>query len=589
MNGEAGSAPVRDHSSGAAWLFLLVWATSLVTIIFEFVERLGFNPTDDGFVLAQTYRILHGQIPHRDFISPRPVGSPLLHTIDFTIPLPLLEATRLIGLVEIVAYTVLFALFVFDRPVRSWRGWQYGVVTIAVFVNVHVFPVMGWPTIDGLLFIAAGLMLLRTGTRRPFRGATYSGLALFGLSAVMKQSFYPVPLLGFVWATYLWSGRRRGEESQVSVLLSFACSVAPLTIYGIAIASLGGWHQMMLQTTNLPPFDLHGMFFVITGVLSGTVFAALIVALAGFIYFSGLHPSSSSKTTRDTAIDVWIRIVATVSIAAVPLSQHFAGPDHGTWATQLFWALTFLLIADLVVERRVDWIGIAMFGVASTIMLSWGYPTPSLVGGSIMVWLFDRVWTGVRIERTSVQRYLAASTVVAVVVISLAAVHAGRTYPYYDKPATLLTDSLETVAPGLAGIRTNPTTAAYMTDISSCLARFPADSVAVLPDNPIIYPALHLVDPFPIDWMWPPEYRSSPERLVDAARALDTRGNYLVLFQPVDAFSLSTFSKSDLQRRVGTLPRFNDLLRTIDSMLDHGTHIRCGFFVGRYSRAAPRP
>ena len=40
---------------------------------------IGFNPTDDGFTLAYSRRLLEGQVPHRDFILLRPALSPLLH------------------------------------------------------------------------------------------------------------------------------------------------------------------------------------------------------------------------------------------------------------------------------------------------------------------------------------------------------------------------------------------------------------------------------------------------------------------------------------------------------------------------------
>ena len=33
---------------------------------------MGFNPTDDGFILAYSRRVLNGQIPHLDFISHSP-------------------------------------------------------------------------------------------------------------------------------------------------------------------------------------------------------------------------------------------------------------------------------------------------------------------------------------------------------------------------------------------------------------------------------------------------------------------------------------------------------------------------------------
>lgn len=39
----------------------------------------GFNPTDEGIVLAGARRILAGQIPHRDFIFIRPALSMVLH------------------------------------------------------------------------------------------------------------------------------------------------------------------------------------------------------------------------------------------------------------------------------------------------------------------------------------------------------------------------------------------------------------------------------------------------------------------------------------------------------------------------------
>jgi hypothetical protein len=59
------------------------------------LRSLGFNPTDDGYVLAQASRVLSGQVPHRDIASPRPLGSALLHVSTCFLPLPLFEATRL--------------------------------------------------------------------------------------------------------------------------------------------------------------------------------------------------------------------------------------------------------------------------------------------------------------------------------------------------------------------------------------------------------------------------------------------------------------------------------------------------------------
>src|SRR5947209_7722457 len=81
----------------------------LVAWLFGTTANVGFNPTDDGYVLSQAYRILHGAVPHKDLISPRPLGSAVIHLVDFLVPLPLLEASRLVALAEVVGSSFLFA------------------------------------------------------------------------------------------------------------------------------------------------------------------------------------------------------------------------------------------------------------------------------------------------------------------------------------------------------------------------------------------------------------------------------------------------------------------------------------------------
>lgn len=57
-------------------LILLGVLASVAHLLFS---PLGFNPTDDGFVLAMSRRLLEGEVPHRDFISIRPVASAVFH------------------------------------------------------------------------------------------------------------------------------------------------------------------------------------------------------------------------------------------------------------------------------------------------------------------------------------------------------------------------------------------------------------------------------------------------------------------------------------------------------------------------------
>ena len=72
------------------FLTLLLFAgTVILYTLMGIIPSEGFNPSDDGVILAQSYRLLQGQIPHLDFISIRPIGSAVFHSIHFISPLPL--------------------------------------------------------------------------------------------------------------------------------------------------------------------------------------------------------------------------------------------------------------------------------------------------------------------------------------------------------------------------------------------------------------------------------------------------------------------------------------------------------------------
>src|SRR5689334_22289340 len=87
----------------------VAWPVALIAAVYAVVGRLGFYPSDEGLVQAYAWRILHGEVPHRDFISPLPLGSALIHLADFAVPGPLFEVSRVIALSEYVAYSMVFA------------------------------------------------------------------------------------------------------------------------------------------------------------------------------------------------------------------------------------------------------------------------------------------------------------------------------------------------------------------------------------------------------------------------------------------------------------------------------------------------
>jgi hypothetical protein len=553
----------------------LLWASALVFGVFQIVERLGFSPTDDGYVLAQSYRILHGQVPHRDFISVFPAGSPALHVLDFAVPLPLLEATRLVGLI----YTVLFSVLVYDRPVRSWAVWQYGATTVALLVNMHEFPVMGWPTIDALLLVSLGLWVMRLALDHRRVGSVYLAFVVLGVAGLMKQSFLPAPLLGFLFVA---TSRPRENRTQIRWWIAAGMSVLPLAVYVASIAWFGAAGAMWVQTTHLGP-TFQRIFLFLPDATSKATFTCLLVALGAFLLTrsKGFPEGRTSKL-----LAFLVRIALTAVLIGVPISQKFAG-SNGTWATQFFWALLAYMIVDGWTNASIDWTAVTLLGVAAMTESSVGYATPGLVGGSLLLCFACRIWHGVQIDSES-RRSLFAMAALALMIFGAITLHDIRTYPYADLPVDNLNSTLTPVARGLAGIRTNETTFTYMRQMVACIRRYPASSVAVVPDNAVIYPVLHVRNPFPLDWLYPPVYEGSEKMILDAARRLNRAGDYLILFQPVRAFLLPYNTPQSLVQRIGSVIREQPLLAEIAKTLSTGSPVSCGSFVGRYSAKPTR-
>ena len=85
----------------------------LIVSFWWFRALYGFNPSDDGFILSQSWRIVHGEIPHVDFTSPRPLGSAYLHAPFALLPIAMLALSRLL---------VVFQFFWIAKMTKSCSG-----------------------------------------------------------------------------------------------------------------------------------------------------------------------------------------------------------------------------------------------------------------------------------------------------------------------------------------------------------------------------------------------------------------------------------------------------------------------------------
>jgi hypothetical protein len=578
--GEVAATGSPARGTRIRWLAHAGWVTALSAWATARVGRFGFHPSDQGFLLALSWRTLHGEVPHRDVVSARPLGSAVLHVVDFLLPGPLFLMSSLVAMAEIVITTIALAVLLTGCPMARWGPWRTGLVAATALVNLHTFPLMAWHTIDGMLLTALGWASLDSGIRSGRRRLRVAGLLLLGFAALTKQSFAFAPLVGLIML--LVRHRGRGAAAEALCLVAF-----PLLYLGMvtmagglpdAVAQLSGargaWFDRLftIWTAEQPREDLLW--------LAGCGTALLVLHALRWRYHAVAEAAMLPVITL--AVLLTLSVVAAGGLAR-----------SGDWAVILLWTLLFAAVPRGLAEQRVPWRALAVASLAWMSSLSWGNDSPTLLGGTLalgVLWLLTRDLPGYRLQplpgRPSPHLEAMVAGLAAVLVVNQFLTDSHDAAPYRDRPQGELHHDLGSVDPSLAGIRTNINTYRYVEQIRACVRQYPAGSVAVLPDNAFVYPAFRVRNPFPMDWPLPPELVADARtRMLDTVRTLNRDQDYLVLFQTVHTLSVPTASALPAATPDAPVAGQSSLEQVIHDGL-HGHRIACGSFAGVW---APRP
>jgi len=105
----------NNNPNGLFFLYSMLLLVCIIIVFYaiNYIGYEGFNPSDHGVVLAQSFRILNGEIFHKDFISIRPVFSGILHVIHFYSPLPLETSARWFVLFEFIIISFVWAYILY--------------------------------------------------------------------------------------------------------------------------------------------------------------------------------------------------------------------------------------------------------------------------------------------------------------------------------------------------------------------------------------------------------------------------------------------------------------------------------------------
>lgn len=571
--------PLLRWGVHAGWVLVLALATELR------VGRFGFHPSDQGFILAQAWRVLHGEVPHADIISARPLGSAVLHVADFALPMPLFFGSSFLSMIEIIVATIAFAALVTRRRVLEWGPGMTAMVAAASLINLNAFPLMAWHTVDGIALTACGAWALDTGLGKNHALARRGGLALLGCAVFVKQSFVLAAVIGVVWLL-LHPATRTGGRRVLRFVLDLLALGAPGLLYVAWVSLGGGFAEMVEQLTGgVPAYGerLLGLWLEDPEALTRApvrelaFFAAIAVVLLA-VRLPGDRLGAAGR------IASWVLVLAgAAAIVWTVVDGRFTGSSR--WADVLWWIVAVSVPVNAAVTRKVPWAGLLVLATGFMTSLSWGNDTPTLLTGTLALTALLLLSHVVPPRPRLARRWVTATAgLTAVAVCGWVVVARHDQAAYLDLGHDRLTADLGDVTPAMAGIRTNPSTHTFVRQIRECLDRFPAAKTAILPDSPFAYPAFGLRNPFPLEWPLPLEIvGDAPERMLATADELNREGGYLVLFETDSIRQLATGGPVPESIPADT-PVFDylGLEKAIQARLT-GRAVTCGSFVGKYA------
>lgn len=503
----------RIATSEGLWFVLIV-----ATAAHYLYSHLGFNPTDEGYLLSGSRRLLDGQVPFRDYLSLRPVGTHFLHA-----HLVLWAGDRFLWWSRFeawVQYAVVAWLWV--RIVeRTWQPWpnktsRFAVAFLAFAACAHIFPVMPWNTLDGVFFMTLGAAV------RFLAPARWHWLAylLVGCSPLFRQNFVlSLPLLVLAMGARLqWR--------------FWAAALVPGIAFSLYLMVTGAFEDAFLQMTSHKSSLGEAVLPSRLGMSPESFAIGLGLGLFGI---------AVALFARSPRVK-WLAVLSFLgSLALATVCLVFKSRAHG-W---LLFGTMLAVLPFLFTTRESRWrSALVAFVIAWGTAISEGWPTPALVSGALLV-IIAALTVAVLPRRPvlSASKWIAAGSVALALVMAIG-FHRGRTERlYFERPARDLRYDLTGVFPGARSIKTNENTYRFLLDLKECIDWLrrqapPGTGVGIVPEIAQFWVTSPQPNPLRSDWCIDPELVDPKARAALIADIEKARGKFWFIVQKHQARNL---------------------------------------------------
>jgi hypothetical protein len=344
---------------------LFILTVSIVAhLIFSWI---GFVPSDDGFMLAYSRRILDGQIPFKDFLSAQNVGTPILWApfvyfggaYTFWI-------TRFVVWFEFATiawiWTSIVSKVFSKKTVNYFLKIALGLV--AFLFTAHSFPPMVWYTIDGLFIYSIAIILCQQNNKY----TKILGYMLIGTTYLIKQNFiFLLPVTIFLLGD--WKSKRY-----------WVALLAPVVLFYSFFFTAAGIFNTLSQTTSRTEFLQ----------TSVKAFVAKFTFPWGIMLgFLGISFLSNKQLSRIGLGGLILVIPLIYSIF------YFHNSGKFVWDASFLLFGTVLGITVFFLKTRMDEKATVLFlalMAAWTVAISGGYNTPVFASGILFLCIFFPIY-----------------------------------------------------------------------------------------------------------------------------------------------------------------------------------------------------
>ena len=518
----------------------------------HYVENEGFNPSDDGVILAQSFRLLNGEIPHKDFISIRPVFSGILHTIHFSHILPLQISARYFVILEYFVYSfiwiyiLIFALFKNVKFTKNKYLIYFSLSLFVFFLNMGNYNLFPWTTIDALFITSLGLFFYIKLFDKKINQKSklfFLSLALFilSLASLTRQNFVLLTALFFIFSTAYFFTKKQFKSTIITCVLGGS----PFVIYTIYLFYNNAFALFISQMTGRTELFQTGIKQYISSFINVNLFAfnLFILLYIVFIFYKTKFRKQNSEISALNQHQLSAIIVVSIYfILSIIFSfYHFTVSkiDIMTVPFELFWISVIVLIIRLIYHKNLSpissFIYITTIAVAWTSSISLGDNSPVFFTGTlfglitiISISLILDYYPKIILPRINFVPYILIPVLFAFIYM---AINSQTKLNYRDLSSNKLNFNLN-IFKDFGNIKTNKNTFNYHKNLLHIFDSLPdiKNNFVVIPNAATMYPALNSKNPFPLDWLQPAEFIGQEDYLIEQiTEVLRTKKMYILV------------------------------------------------------------